>query len=104
MGGKGVQAPGTSDPLGAGLQGALEDRAHCGRRPATAPNSAAVLLGFAGSALQLPIFLDSESCFSQTLASGAKNAARHGLRAAPGAITASTLITGDGSGRDWAPI
>lgn len=61
MGGRGVQAPGTSDPLGAGLQGALEDRAHCRRRSATAPNSAAVLLGFAGSALQLPIFLDSES-------------------------------------------
>ena len=47
--------------LGAGLQGALEDRVLCRHCSATAPNSAAVLLGFAGSALQLPIFLDIES-------------------------------------------
>ena len=100
---KPVQAPGTSDPLGAGLQGALEDRAHCRCRSAAAPNSAVVLLGFALLS-SCQYFLTVSRGFSQTLATGAKNAAQRGLRAVPGAITESTLITGDGSGSDWAPI
>lgn len=49
-------------------------------------------------------FLTVSRGFAQTPATGAKNSARRGLRAAPGAITESTLITGEGSGRDWAPI
>ena len=98
-----MQALGTSDPLGAGLQGALEDRVHCRCRSAAAPNSAVVLLGFALLS-SCQYFLTVSRGFSQTPATGAKNAARRGLRAAPGAITESTLITGDGSGRDWAPI
>lgn len=45
-------------------------------------------------------FLTVSRGFAQTPATGAKNSARRGLRAAPGAITESTLITGEGSGRD----
>lgn len=55
-------APGTSDPLGGRVfREPLRTGARCGYRFAAAPKSAAVLLGFASSALQLPIFFDSEA-------------------------------------------
>ena len=97
MGGEGqggsVGSGGLTSPWEAGFEGALEDRALCGYhfaaapKSVAAPKSATALLGFASSALQMPIFFDSETQLFPDPATVAEKAALRGLRTAPGAVT-----------------
>lgn len=90
----GVWAPEASHPLGRrAFREPLRTGAQCGYhfaaapKSVAAPKSATALLGFASSALQMPIFFDSETQLFPDPATVAEKAALRGLRTAPGAVT-----------------